>query len=482
MASPVELNLDFSVYGPAASSFIWSPVPGVEGVIEKCAMGERATGKTSAGIGSITHHAMRMPKECRPIPWVITRDTWTNIERTVLESFLNPYPNSFEAQIRSALRVKDGGRFLELPGFWYAHLFGMDSLKDLDKLRMQLGGLWVEEPAPAAVEDIGGGVDETVVTLGKSSLRHSCPWRVCQVTMNYPDEEHWTWKRYGADKLPSGRFLFRIKKGENPAIGDDYYEQMAIDFADNQGLLDRLVHGRPAFIVQGEKVTPEYDPEIHRAKVQLEPYPGLRGYRFWDGGHNTTCILAQITPRGQLHIFRHSLVGVNTGAWQLINDYLKPILKEYYKMIPEWVDIGDPSMAYKEQSDISQSAAMIINRELKTTFMGGPSAWNTRLQAVKYALLKKIDKGSDYELPFLQICPNEKHLHRALRGGWHYKKEAGGRVLASEGGVKDYHSHPGDALSHALPLVLNTARSGILDYVGRGNRIRVITEYAPFDL
>ena len=160
--------------------------------LENCLVGPRGEGKTSAGIMAMFAHAKKQVEKVRPIPWAIIRDTWTNLERTTLESFLNPREGSFESIIMPHLRIRDGGKVLEMPGYFKAYLFGMDSLSDLNRLQsLQLGGLWLEEPAPAAAEDIGGGLEERVLTVGITSLRHNCQART-QITMNYPDEDHWT--------------------------------------------------------------------------------------------------------------------------------------------------------------------------------------------------------------------------------------------------------------------------------------------------
>ena len=148
--------------------------------------------------------------------------------------------------------MRDGGRFLELPGVWTAFLFGVDTPDDLNQLQsMQLGGLWIEEAAPAMQEEIGRGVAEEVWSIGITSLRHplmsenASGWlkEVClpvlvrtqaggnngglglldpkdikeglllgaltrdpegglvirnrraQLTQNYPSEDHWSWMR-----------------------------------------------------------------------------------------------------------------------------------------------------------------------------------------------------------------------------------------------------------------------------------------------
>jgi hypothetical protein len=148
-------------------------------VLENCFMGPRGEGKTDGGIMAMTYHASLQDKKYRPIPWAIVRDTWKNLERTTYRSFMYPTcPQSFAYQVRGRIRERDGGRELRLVdgkgnAIWIAFLFGMDTPDDMNKLlSMQLGGLWVEEAAPAMQEDIGSGISEEVWTIGITSLRH----------------------------------------------------------------------------------------------------------------------------------------------------------------------------------------------------------------------------------------------------------------------------------------------------------------------
>lgn len=424
--------------------------------LEACVVGPRGSGKTEAGIRRMTLHAADQPEETRPIPWAIIRDTWRNLQRTTLKSFLNPHPGSFAEKIRPLLQVKQGGEIISLPGLWEAELFGIDSLGDLSRLQsLQLGGLWLEEPSPAASEDIGGGLEERTVTVGITSLRHPCAWRTVQITSNYPDESHWLWRRYYLDRVGE---LYRIPRGENIHLPADYESNMMKALAGDQGLLNRLVLGLPGFVSQGEEVTPEYDPLIHRSSIDLEPYPNLVGYRFWDGYSNPACIICQMTPRGQLHVFE-AIVGNRMGVKQLCREFIKPAMAGRYKTVPEWVDIGDPSMATADQSDYDQSAARVIEAELGTVFQPGPVAWTVRREAVKTALLRGKATGIPFIL--LSASPLVNPLHQALRGGWHYRKSPSG--IIGKIPVKDRHSHPADALSYGLCELLHLSQYGLID-------------------
>jgi hypothetical protein len=240
---------------------------------------------------------------------------------------------------------------------------------------------------------------------------------------------------------------------------------MAIGFANDQGLLQRLVLGQPGFVSQGESVTPEFSLELHKMMIDPEPYPGS-GLRFWDGGLNPTCIFSQVTPGGYLRIYPWTQVGRGIGVKQLCREFVKPVLKEFFPNVRQWRDIGDPSMGNSEQSDSEQSAARAIQDELDTIFEAGTVEWKIRREGVKRSLVRKVDGA-----PWVQIAASERQLTRALRGGWHYRKDASGRVLR-DGAVKDMHSHPGDAFSYGSTRVLTYIDKGILLRVTEGPRFK----------
>jgi hypothetical protein len=423
---------------------------------ENCIVGPRGEGKTDAGQMAIHVHASRQDRVYRPLQWAIVRDTWKNLERTTLQSYLNPSFGSFAASIRSRIRSHDGGKILELPGWWKIYLFGVDTTSDLNAvLSLQLAGAWVEEAAPAAemkeTEMIGGGLAETTYQLLSTSLRQPVSTnRRMQVTMNYPDEEHWSWKLFW-DRGNDERRLFRIPRGENKHVDDQYRKNMERALAGRPDLLARLVIGRPARVQVGEAVTPEYDEDVHRSRVDLDPVPSLVGFRFWDGGRNPTCLIHQITPIGQL-ICIDSLRGENTGIQLFIREQVKPLLARRYpwEIVPQWRDLGDPAMMNPgEQTELT--AAKIISEELLSTpndpafFEGGVSDPFARRESLRQLLMNRI---TDH-LPAYLLSKHEGIVHRALAGGWHYHKDQAGRVLR-DSPVKDIHSHPGDALGHSI--------------------------------
>lgn len=419
------------------------------GVLENCLMGPRGEGKTEAGIVAIHFHALAQASAYRPMPWAVVRDTWANLERTTLQSIIVPRPESFAAKILPYLKIREGGRQIELPGLWKLWLFGADSAADLNKLQsMQLAGLWLEEAAPAATEDIGSGVAEDLWTIGITSLRHPVTTnRRAQITMNYPDEDHWTWQRFYMADDPE-RALFQIPRGANKHVDDQYRRNMYNALKDKPQLLARLVEGKPAHVYQGEAVTPEYSLN-HRADVVLEPIRDKKLMRSWDGGLNPSCVIWQITPSGRVFVL-DALRGENMGMRQMIETMVKPLLSERYEGCKEWEDSGDPALNERDQSDSTVRAAAVIEKELDTTFLPGISSWESRKETIKELLNRQVEG-----LPMVLLSKRATILHAALSGGWHYKKTPTGAILRDIP-MKDKHSHPADAFCHHLAKVFGS--------------------------
>ncbi len=477
-------------------------------VLENCFMGPRGEGKTDGGIMAMTYHASLQDRKYRPIPWAIVRDTWKNLERTTYRSFMYPTcPTSLAYQLRGRIKERDGGRELSLVDnkgnkIWVAFLFGMDTPDDMNKLlSMQLGGLWVEEAAPAMQEDIGSGISEEVWSIGITSLRHPLmtdkgveflkAWegkfgmmtpndkrqgfllgaltkdpygnfvprnRRAQITMNYPSEDHWTWVRFYEEESLD-RALFRIPKGENEHVDNQYRENMAKSLAGRQDLLDRLVEGRPAHVQLGVAVTPEYHESYnggpwHRSDKNLDPMINLPVFRFWDGDLHPACVFAQITPRGKFMV-TDTLRGIETGMGmkQFLDQQVKPLIQNRYSKIRQWRDLGDPTLRDRDPSDSSKTAAQMIEKELNTTYEGGVLRWGPRKEALKELLTRTLSDGE----PMFVVSKHEKILHRSLSGGWHYDKSSTGKV-SDEPDNRDPNSHPVSGLSHGIAKIFKYER------------------------
>ena len=172
----------------------------------------------------------------------------------------------------------------------------------------------------------------------------------------------------------------------------------------------------------------------------------------------------QMTPRGKM-LFMDTVRGENIGVKQLIQTRVRKVINNRYRDIENWRDIGDPSMANREQSDSTATAAQVIETELKTTFEKGEKNWDSRREALKEMFNRMVDGE-----PMFQLSRHDSVLHRCFRGGWHYSRDASGRVLRDKP-VKDIHSHCGDAVSHGVGRLL--MRPKVLDMLERIKRVNM---------
>ena len=448
MPEQKEIDLKFS---DAQSGFVHSTATIV------ALIGPQGEGKTFAGFWGLAMHARKFG--ARSMKGAIIRDTFENIKNMTIPSIIKASHNYAE--------FTSGGKKMK----WFnadIDLFGIDDLASLSKLQgAEYSFVWLEEPAPIAAKENAGLREEVFDTaLSRTSRQEGAIPRL-QITMNPADEDHWTYHKLILDPINDGRTnteVFNIPYGSNWIIEDWQRDIVKMAYRDRPDLYDRYVRGRFSFVQLGEAVTPEYNEKIHRAGEVLIPDPALETFRFWDGGLNPTCVFMQLTPRGRM-LFLDTLRGENIGVKQLIATRVIPLINSRYKDVKQWRDIGDPSMANREQSDSSQNAADVINTELGAAFEQGEKSWNNRREALKEMFNRNIDGE-----PMFLLSRHDTVLHRAFRGGWHYGRDNSG-VIMKDKPRKDLHSHPGDAVSHGIAKII--MRPKILD---RLRRIREVTK------
>ena len=418
-------------------------------------IGPQGEGKTYAGFWGLAAHSNRFGN--RKMKGAIIRDTFENIKNMTIPSILDASFN--EATFHS------GGRKMT---FMNAEidLFGIDDLASLSKLQgAEYSFVWLEEPAPIAAKENAGLREEVFDTaLSRISRQKNAIPRL-QVTMNPADEDHWTFRKLVFDPINNDAVstdVYNIPYGSNWIITNDQREIVKMAYKDRPDLYDRYVKGKFSFVQVGEAVTPEYNEHIHRATKMFVPHASFETFRFWDGGLNPTCVFMQMTPRGRM-LFMDTVRGENMGVKQLIETKVKPLINKRYTDIENWRDIGDPSMANREQSDSSATASEVIENELKTSFEKGEKGWDNRREALKEMFNRMVDGE-----PMFQLSRHDSVLHRCFRGGWHYSRDNSGRVLKDKP-VKDIHSHCGDAVSHGVARIL--LRPRMLDRLERLRRV-----------
>lgn len=405
-------------------------------------IGPQGEGKTYAGGARIIYRAAQLPAG-EFMRGAIIRDTGPNLEQHTIVSLRKAF-----GQFTSFKTLRSGGWLWSGPKF-EAVMFGIDNPNALSRLQgLEPDFLWLEEPAPI-INGPSAGLTEEVYTIGYSRL-----WRdssrshlkSMQVTMNPGDKQHWTYRQFITDPMPStdpnrpGVEVFEIKRGENKRLSDTDRERVRAAYRNREDLLARYDRGEWGSVQVGVAVTPDYVERLHRSDTVLEPLRGVPVYRFWDGWHNPTGLFVQRSPRGRVLIL-DVIRGENMGVRQLIRQQIKHLIRTRYADVTEWEDYGDESMMTPDQSNREESAAKAVEEELGTVFRPVSNDWNMRRESMKNILLASVDSDR-----MVLISKHEEILHAALSGGWHYPKSPSGVV--GDKPVKNSHSHPGDAFGY----------------------------------
>ncbi len=422
-------------------------------------VGPQGEGKTFAGALALLHQAQKWKAVgAAPLRACIIRDTHENIKRMTVPSMQQVFSGLAEwSNEYRRMTLTDGSLICDL--------MGMEDEGSLSKLQgAEYAFIWLEEPAPI-IDKANAGLSINVYNTALSRVARQMKVEHerlglrprLQVTMNPADEGHWTYMEFiESPRFPSPSYpgvtlsVFNIPYGENVHLSNIARATAAAAFSKDPALYARYVEGRWAYVPIGVSVTPEYNERFHRSTVPLVPFKGIPVWRGWDGGLNPTVVFVQIMPTGRIFVL-DALVGENMGMLQFVRGMVKPLIAQRYSDFKDrtmWHDIGDPSLMNREASNSDHWAARIIEEELNTYFEPGEKAWPPRLEAVKTALGMMV--GGEAALC---IAPHEHVVHRALRGGWHYRTDSNGKVIRDIP-IKNIHSHPADALSYVLARVL----------------------------
>jgi len=416
-------------------------------------IGPQGEGKTFGAIGKILHHAQRFPYKIRG---AIIRDRFTNIQTNTIPSIMKV--------CGEIVTFHNDGHLMRAPNI-DLDLFGVEDLADMNRLQgSEYYIVWIEEPAPYF--DAGSiGIREQVFDICYSrGGREEGAISTIVVTMNPASKTHWTYRRFILRPMEDMEVI-RIPYGENPHLSSKERNRSKEVWKAHPDMLARYVQGEFASVHIGEAVVPEFKESKNISKVPLEPNDCLT-FRLWDGWLNPTCVFVQVSPMGQVFILG-TVRGENIGMKQLIEQFVKPVMATKYFKIKEWRDIGDLHLRDVDQSDSTKCAAEVVEKSLGTYFEDGDMSWESRRETLKEVFNMTVDGE-----PKIIVSCDDDIMIEALGGGWHYSKSPSGVITDKP--VKDKHSHPGDALSHGLAMILHPNSKEHKRYDSYA------TEYDPF--
>lgn len=402
-------------------------------------------GKSTAGCWAALYHTRHNPGA----EWAIIRDTYENLQATTMKTFFEWFPPGICGTYHKGEKT-----FTWAEGIARGRVsfMGMDDAQDANKLlSRQLGGFFIDEPAPA----LGvGGVSREVFDMAMGRLRQTgMKWHAAKLAENNPDESHWTYKVFVSPGTPD-YMVWQPLIPENIAnLPINYYTKLRAQFdrAGRPDLVNRFVDGLFGFQRVGKSVTPQWNDRVHLA-LGLTPIPRSDVFLLWDFGLNPTCIISQVTPLRAWHIL-DAIVGEDCGAEELIEQLVKPLLVDKYKEHKVVLrHIGDPNGTMREQSSAKRSAVRSLKKMLGGTWRSGPVQLRERVEPLQACLTKLVGGRG-----LVQV---DRHsaaaVWHSLRGGWHYHVARSG-VVGSEP-AKNIHSHPGDAMGYGAAVLFPMGR------------------------
>lgn len=423
---------------------------------EVMCVGTRGDGKTIGFmVGAIEHarlhHAAGFPL---PVTWMGVTDTFVSHKLKTARSFMNPI---WQGGWKLTDQDHTASYWLGKPPVCLVKidLFGIEDQGAMDKLRMESHGLWFEEPAPSAVMVQSSGISEDAWMLGMTSLRMPTHFHPAVVTMNYPDEDHWTWQRWVTNQAPGTQY-FRVPPGERASAKDR--EDWARALANRPDLLRRLLEGQPGVIMLGEQVAKGFTRDSHTTKEHIPLMSGEPLYFGFDFGHTPTCIIGQ--PNRATMRIKAALHIPGAGIQQLMEDLVLPWLGRFAPWVLKNPDnfalIGyDPSQGSMEkpkgsEADIDNAALKMIQEQLGGGwFEQGPINWETR----KDILVQIFNRAHGVMVEDNQYTQD---LIRALDGRWYYAKSHQGDLRSDK---PKKPNHPWEDLGDAFVYLL--ARYGV---------------------
>lgn len=263
----------------------------------------------------------------------VVRDTYSQLETNVLESWFSWFPKDMPGsewngrQMRHIVRMRvnmmDGQPPVEIEMDVYFRAMGDQKAEDVLK-GLELTWLWLNEVDTLDAKVLQFGLPR----CGRypAAKNGGCQWYGVIADFNAPDEDNWTYELLVEQKLPideAALELLRAKVGERYGIGfhrqpggrepdaenlrnlpEGYYEGMIASGMPAEHVA-RFVDNKFGQVFTGQRVFPEYNTEIHRAKEEIGADPHLPLLFGLDGGRTPALVVAQLDPEiDQLRILR----------------------------------------------------------------------------------------------------------------------------------------------------------------------------------
>jgi len=434
-------------------------------------LGPVGGGKTVACIMELYTRALEQKPHngVRRSRWALIRNSYPELLSTTIKTFEDWIPRAVcpirqSTPISGVLKVDlpDGTR-VEAEFLFLA----LDIEDDVKKLKsLELTGAFINEASEireSVLEMLTSRVDRyPAKNMGGTT------WTGIVMDTNPPDTDHW-WYRLAETEKPKGyRFwkqppaMIRIenKEGdvhyvpndgthgiqraeniENHNSGFDYYARMVP--GKSEEWIKVYVLGQYGSIYTGKPVYAAYNDKVHCAKEELQPYRGLPLLLGWDFGLTPSCIIMQMSPKGQLRVL-DELVSEDMGSDRFSRDVVKPFLTTEKYQGMHFACVGDPAGGARAQSN-EVTCFQSLEQNGFPVVSAPTNDFIPRKESVDWFLSKLVDGE-----PGFVLSPTCEVLRRGFLGGYQFRKVrlSGSKDRFTETPEKNEFSHPHDALQY----------------------------------
>jgi hypothetical protein len=403
-----------------------------------------------------------------PVKWIGVTDTFASHKNKTIESLNNPL-------WRSLWQLRDGGHIAVFgkPGceLVHLHLFGIEDQGAMDRVRTETVGVWFEEPAPAAVLVQSSGVSELAWQTAITSQRIPSHCHPAIMTLNYPDEDHWTWQRFVANPQP-GTAYYRVPPGELASASQR--AEWANALKNRPDLLRRLLEGKPGVVRMGPEVALGFDEDKHVGHG-LKPRHSEPLFIGQDGGHTPCTIIGQ-EWQGRLLVY--AALAIDRGGMR--QQYEQNVIPWLTQNAP-WAikrpgmirGVYDPAMP-DDESDTDRNPIDVCSELIGGDWQPGPASWEARKGALITGLNKHSGPG---ELALSIDSVGAKLLISALSGRWYYPQN---RLGGSSRDIPLKPNHPWEDLGDAFCYWLCAAMPAVEQNFKPRTPTRVLTTHRQF--
>lgn len=422
-------------------------------------MGPIGSGKSVACVIEIISRAMRQVPDqnrVRRTRWAVIRNTYPELTSTTIKTWMDwlpvaqcpityssPITGKFRASLHDGTRLDAEILFLAL-----------DLPKDVKKLlSLELTGAWINE-----ARELDKIIIDTVTSrVGRfpAKMDGGPTWSGVIMDTNPPDDSHW-WYRLSEEERPDSWKFWRqppalIERGPghyivNPAAENLQHQPLGGDYwlrqvgGKTREWLQVYLMGEYGTIMAGKPIyAGAWSDALH--VIDVRPLPRQEIICGWDWGLTPACVIAQVTPRGQLVIL-DEIIGEDTGVRQFAEGFVIPLLQTQYRDCPQ-THIGDPAGSQRGQADERTVFEELAHLGIRVI----PAPSNiplARWEAVRYYLGRLVDGK-----PGFVVSPRCKLLRKGFNGGYRFRQlQVSGETRYSDQADKNQYSHCHDALAY----------------------------------